>query len=382
MAEDKELQSLTTPKGVYNSFPDKTAREQLGGKLNAPGGVKAGDYLRVQSVGADGTVVLEGAEPPGEDSGQNVALTAAQIDLLENVFTHTQWADEDGARYAAQLIASLRGGESGGTEPEPEEPVKTLVSISAAYSGGNVPVGTAVSNLSGVTVTAHYSDGSTSTVTGYTLSGTISEGDNTVTVTYMGKTAAFTVTGEAQAPEGRKLLHSWALSDADGAEIDTVGGLEMEKHDSFVEETADGWVIPVKYTCIYAEGIVAPGNTIELDVTTQVGEDTGAYAFAFGPGGTTTRYAITLRNGVWGWENSTTYKHDKLIPELDSPDAFNGRTVGLSIGANGYVSLLLDGEFVSTSPWAIAESALVVGRSNSTVCPMTISAVRVYTGVA
>lgn len=73
MEEIKELQSLTTPKGVYNSFPDKTAREQLGGKLNAPGGVKAGDYLRVQSVGADGNVVLEGAEPPGEDSGQNVA---------------------------------------------------------------------------------------------------------------------------------------------------------------------------------------------------------------------------------------------------------------------------------------------------------------------
>ena len=77
MAEIKELQSLTTPKGVYNSFPDKTAREQLGGKLNAPGGVKAGDYLRVQSVGADGTVVLEGAEPPGEDSGQNANDYAA-----------------------------------------------------------------------------------------------------------------------------------------------------------------------------------------------------------------------------------------------------------------------------------------------------------------
>ena len=29
MAEIKELQSLTTPKGVYNSFPDKTAREQI-----------------------------------------------------------------------------------------------------------------------------------------------------------------------------------------------------------------------------------------------------------------------------------------------------------------------------------------------------------------
>lgn len=53
---------------------DATARRQLAGKLDAPGGVKAGDYLRVQSVGADGTVVLEGAEGPGPGSGQNVAL--------------------------------------------------------------------------------------------------------------------------------------------------------------------------------------------------------------------------------------------------------------------------------------------------------------------
>ena len=50
---------------------DATARRQLAGKLDAPGGVKAGDYLRVQSVGADGTVVLEGAEGPGPGSGQN-----------------------------------------------------------------------------------------------------------------------------------------------------------------------------------------------------------------------------------------------------------------------------------------------------------------------
>lgn len=88
MAEIKELQSLTTPKGVYNSFPDKTAREQLGGKLNAPGSVKAGDYLRVQSIGADGTVVLEGAEPPGEDSGQNLAqMEPAQDDIPKVFFT-------------------------------------------------------------------------------------------------------------------------------------------------------------------------------------------------------------------------------------------------------------------------------------------------------
>lgn len=75
MEEIKELQTLATPKGVYNSFPDQTARNELKAKLDAPGGVKAGDYLRVQSVGADGTVVLEGAEGTGGDSGQNQNYT-------------------------------------------------------------------------------------------------------------------------------------------------------------------------------------------------------------------------------------------------------------------------------------------------------------------
>jgi hypothetical protein len=47
-------------------------------------------------------------------------------------------------------------------------------------------------------VTAHYSDGTSETVTGYTLSGTIAEGSNTVTVSYGGKTTTFTVTGVAE----------------------------------------------------------------------------------------------------------------------------------------------------------------------------------------
>ena len=77
-------------------------------------------------------------------------------------------------------------------------PDVTLTGISAVYSGGDVAVGTAVADLTGIVVTAHYSDGSTETVTGYTLSGTIAEGSNTVTVTYQGKTTSFTVTGVAE----------------------------------------------------------------------------------------------------------------------------------------------------------------------------------------
>lgn len=80
------------------------------------------------------------------------------------------------------------------------EPI-TLTGITAAYSGGNVAAGTTLDQLTGITVTATYSDGSTATVTpgDYILSGTLTAGQsNTVTVTYQGKTATFTVTVEAE----------------------------------------------------------------------------------------------------------------------------------------------------------------------------------------
>lgn len=76
----------------------------------------------------------------------------------------------------------------------------SLTEISATYRGASVAVGTALSALHGIDVTAYYSDGSQAAVSGYTLSGTIAEGENTITVSYAGKTAFFTVTGVAESP--------------------------------------------------------------------------------------------------------------------------------------------------------------------------------------
>ena len=80
---------------------------------------------------------------------------------------------------------------------EPPVVEVVLTSISASYSGGNVPAGTGLDALTGITVTANYSDGTISSVTDYTLSGTIAEGSNTITVSYEGKTTTFIVVGEA-----------------------------------------------------------------------------------------------------------------------------------------------------------------------------------------
>jgi lysophospholipase L1-like esterase len=83
----------------------------------------------------------------------------------------------------------------------PDEPEVTLASISATYSGGSVPVGTSVNDLTGIVVTAHFSNGSTANVTGYTLYGTIAEGVNTITVSYGGHTCTIAVTGVADVPD-------------------------------------------------------------------------------------------------------------------------------------------------------------------------------------
>lgn len=120
-------------------------------------------------------------------------MTAEQISALDGMFKVCAFTKADiSAEYTAFKAAF-------GISGEPDEPdaEKTLTSISATYSGGSVAVGTAVNALTGIAVTAHYSDGTSETVTGYTLSGAIAEGENTVTVSYGGKTTTFVVVGVA-----------------------------------------------------------------------------------------------------------------------------------------------------------------------------------------
>lgn len=132
-----------------------------------------------------------------EHSGQTAALTADERSSLIAVVNAIGAFNVPNGRELIDAFNTAWGGEV----PEPDQPEKTLVSISATYSGGEVAVGTALSALTGVVVTAHYSDGSTVVVTGYTLSGEIAEGSNTITVSYGGKTATVTVVGVASGDE-------------------------------------------------------------------------------------------------------------------------------------------------------------------------------------
>ncbi len=83
--------------------------------------------------------------------------------------------------------------------PTPPTPTKTLDSISLSGTPTEVTVNQTVSTT-GMVVTAHWSDGSESQVTGYTISPTSfpTAGSNTVTVMYEGKTATFNINVKEQ----------------------------------------------------------------------------------------------------------------------------------------------------------------------------------------
>ena len=101
---------------------------------------------------------------------------------LLQIASKVAYIDDDGQDYYDALESALY-------------PDATLVSISAVYtqSGAVYTNDTLDSLKNDLVVTALYDDSSTSTVTAYTLSGTLAEGTSTITVTYNGKTTTFTV---------------------------------------------------------------------------------------------------------------------------------------------------------------------------------------------
>ena len=156
---------------------------------------------------------------------QTSGLTAAQVNALDGMFKVCAFTKGNVSAEYTAFKTAFGIADSGGGETE-----VTLTSISATYDGGDVAVGTAVADLTGLVVTAHYSDGTSQTVTGYTLSGTIAEGSNTVTVTYQGKTATFTVTGVAESGGGVEPVDTTAKIAGTGYGLNSQGGLQsLEK---------------------------------------------------------------------------------------------------------------------------------------------------------
>lgn len=289
-------------------------------------------------------------------------------------------------------------------DPEiPEEPEKTLTSISAVYSGSSVPVGTDVNDLTGVAVTAHYSDGSQQNVTGFILSGTIAEGNNTVTATYQGKTATFTVTGLAQSggESGEDtgedtggevddtLLYSWNFTNNNLS--DSVNGVVASTN---AQQKAEGIAFVNNHTYIkLGENAIAMADrTVEIDMASMsTSSDESRYGRLFCIANTNVTATNTGASAfLWGnlsrgWEFYSGSAWGNSYDTTLTSGAFNGKTVQLYFDAKMYCTLYVDGVSYGTSSVASVYDSgwLVMGGTNgdylSNHSPV-VRGVRIYKG--
>lgn len=181
----------------------ETAQEAAQDAIAARDGFKVDTTLSQSGQAADAKAVGDALSSLSDEIAnlQTIGLTTAQINALDGMFKVCAFIKDDVSAEYTEFKTAFGIADSGGGDGDPDEPVTpdvTLTSISATYSGGDVAVGTAVADLTGIVVTAHYSDGASKAVTGYTLDGTIAEGENTVTVIYGGKMTEFVVVGVAE----------------------------------------------------------------------------------------------------------------------------------------------------------------------------------------
>ena len=127
------------------------------------------------------TIILNGNEynVGGNGGGLTDDIKAALDQLAQKV----AYIDEDGQDYYDALHSALY-------------PPANLTSISCVYTqSGTVYSTTSLDSLRpDLVVTAHFDNGTTQTVTTYTLSGALSSSISMITVTYGGKTTTFNVT--------------------------------------------------------------------------------------------------------------------------------------------------------------------------------------------
>lgn len=145
-------------------------------------------------------------------------LTSDAKDAILDLFHKATYKDDDALDLYNALEAAFY-------------PPAGLVSISAVYTqSGPVYTTDSLDKLKAdLVVTATYDDTSTQTITSYTLSGTLTEGTSTITVSYGGKTATFTVTVTVFSTAPRIAYTNKALKE-DGTMGDVTGACVTEKY--------------------------------------------------------------------------------------------------------------------------------------------------------
>ena len=277
---------------------------------------------------------------------------------------------------------------------------QTPTSISASYSGSSVPVGTALTDLSDIVVTAHYSDGTTEIVTDYALSGEIAEGENIIVVTYEGLTTTFIVTGVAN---DRTILYNWdftksltdSVSGATATPVlasgkgSTAAALPIQDNTG-VHFIGGGQALD--FGSIFALNRTYEIDVAEMDYKGPSGKNVRFFTLWQGAGSSTVS-GFLYRGGTGAWNVYSSPSWGTGY-SLTSPNDISGKTVKLKIASNGACELFLDnvsygfGGRSFTADWNVLElgssamdSGTDCGNIGANLYNCTITGFRIYEGV-
>ena len=242
----------------------------------------------------------------------------------------------------------------------------SVESISAVYTqSGTVYDTDSLDSLkSDLVVTATLSDSSEITVpsTDYTLSGTLTAGTSTITVSYSGQTTTFTVSVTA---DTRTLLYNWDLTTS---LTDTVENVSAVLNGSGTTPTlsSSGLTFDAATQNIYFGSYNLTGKTIEVDVASfsfagnsskhirfiMMSNSTANTASGYGPlifrsGTGWSGYVLTASSGSSsrGWY-STPWISGTSSSVVNS---FDGKTVKIKCETDGYTaSLYVDNTLIGT----------------------------------
>lgn len=309
-------------------------------------------------------------EHPGAAFGISEEVKQALLQLAQKV----AYIDANGQDYYDDLYDALY-------------PAAELTGITAIYTqSGTVYTSDTLNSLkTDLVVTANYSDGTSETLasTDYTLSGSLTAGTSTITVSYGGKSDTFTVT---VTQDTKVMLYNWDFTQS---LTDTVQGqTAVLGHKIGADPVRDEFGIHITTSTGYVNlgNVYAPGVTVEMDLGEMNNKQTNhARVLMVGTeanNGLTTGF-IYRNTGVWSWYANGNWCTNTSVTNAN---IFSNKTLKAVFDNTGYMTVYADGTLIGTSSKAFTASAgslMQIGAFSGTgtyACfyDMTVKALRIY----
>lgn len=258
-------------------------------------------------------------------------------------------------------------------------------SISAVYTqSGTVYTTDSLDSLKDdLVVTATLEDTSTVTVPSddYTLSGTLTAGTSTITVTFASKTTTFAVT----VTQADTSIYNWDFSTS---LIDTRSSAEATLSGATQDSNGINFTAVSQYVDLGA--IYARNRTFEIDITTWSMQGSTSYnnrLLMVGTAANTSNGLLVFKHGD-GWSAYVGSWSSGIFGTLTDRNAFANSTLKITIDSDGVISLYVNGTLAGSASVAAPPSAqhLYLGTSGTanlgSIYNSTITGFRVYEGVA